>query len=262
MRSIRFLALLFVAVLFYSCDENTEKEIAQPPVNRLDARAGADQQVLVNAIVALDGGNSKDGNGKPFSFHWLLKGKPFGSNAELSDSDSSSPTLQVDKAGNYVVELKISQGSFTDKDEVVVHVTKDEQLDLPEYLSEDINESLLLKDIYHEEGKPDYLVTDLIRVNALLQIEPGVVIEFERDKGLQVDRGELMAIGSEERKIIFTGVEKTPGFWKGIALFSNNLSNELNHVIVEYGGSSPFLETLSLSARILCFQEPIFRVPL
>jgi hypothetical protein len=245
MRSIRLIALLFAAAFLYSCDENEEQIVNQAPVNRLQAKAGPDQQVQVNATVVLDGQNSKDGNGKPFEYRWTLKSKPAGSIAVIENEKTPSPELTPELAGTYVVELKIVQGSFTSTDEISIRAIAEEPAeDLPIILSEDFNEDLILEDVYEEEGKADYLVTDLIRINAQLEIRPGVIIEFEKDKGLQVNQGKLIAIGNAERKIVFTGVEKERGFWKGILIFSNSFENELDHVVVAYGGGSPFLESL------------------
>lgn len=244
MRSIRLIALLFAAVLLYSCDDNEEQIVNQAPVNRLQAKAGPDKQVQVNTTVALDGRNSKDGNGKPFEYRWSIKSKPAGSIAVIENENTSTPVITPELAGTYVIELKIVQGPFSATDEISIHAIAEEPAaDLPIILSEDINENLLLQDVYEEEGKVDYLVTDLIRVNAQLEIRPGVIIAFERDKGLQVNRGELIAVGSAERKIVFTGVEKERGFWRGILILSNSLNNEMNHLVVEYGGGVPFPET-------------------
>jgi hypothetical protein len=245
MRSLKLIVLLFAAAFLYSCDENEEQIKNQPPVNRLQARAGADKQVQVNTLVTLDGRNSKDGNGKPFEYRWSLKSKPAGSVAELENEKTPSPGFTPELPGTYVVELKIVQGSFTATDEMSVRAIVEEPAgDLPVVLSEDINEDLLLEDVYEEEDKADYLVTDLIHVNAQLEIRPGVIIAFEQDKGLQVNQGKLIAIGSAENKIVFTGVKKERGFWKGILIFSNSFSNELDHVKVEYGGSNTFIESL------------------
>jgi hypothetical protein len=243
MKSFRILAFLFAVVFFNACQEEEEKDPV--PVNRLQARAGHDRVVQINEAVVLNGENSSDGNKKPFDFFWTLKTKPQGSTAALVGENTVKPGFTPDVPGAYQIELRISQGTFNDIDEITIHATIEEPQDLPVILSEDVNEDVVLEDLYDEEGKPDYRVTTDIRVNAQLQIEPGVVIEFENDKGLQINHGVLIAAGTEQQKIVFTGVEKVAGYWKGIILFSNSLSNELSHAVVEYGGSSPFADALT-----------------
>lgn len=49
--------------------------------------------------------------------------------------------------------------------------------------------------------------------------------------------GSLKAIGTASNPIVFTGKEKTAGYWKGIVFqASNTTANQLDNVIVEYAG--------------------------
>ncbi len=70
---------LVLPMLFAAC----KKEREPVPVNRLAADAGTDRTVPLNAPVQLDGSNSRDGNGKPFTYSWRLTSRPTGSNAGL-----------------------------------------------------------------------------------------------------------------------------------------------------------------------------------
>ena len=76
-------------------------------------------------------------------------------------------------------------------------------------------------------------------LNASVRIDPGVELQFGELSVLAVNSlGEMQAIGSTSSPIIFTGVEKEPGFWgKLIFNFSNN-DNILNNVIIENGGGT------------------------
>ncbi len=77
-----------------------------------------------------------------------------------------------------------------------------------------------------------------IREPANLTLEPGAVIKFSANTQLYVAAGaSLTARGSAQNPIVLTGLESTPGFWRGLEFnYSNSIKNELDHVQVEYAG--------------------------
>jgi hypothetical protein len=110
-------------------------------------------------------------------------------------------------------------------------------------LSGEINTGRVLEDINPDPTKADYLVTDHLVLKAKLTVKPGVVVEFEQDKGLHIfPQGALIAKGVQQGRILFTGKQKTPGFWKGILFESNSALNEFEYAGVEFGGSSSFAQ--------------------
>lgn len=74
------------------------------------ADAGANQSVLVDDIVVLDGRNSRDADGDPLNYQWGFVSKPAGSTATLSDTQVVSPTFVADVEGNYVLSLVVNDG--------------------------------------------------------------------------------------------------------------------------------------------------------
>ncbi|ERS12823.1 hypothetical protein Q668_16945 [Alcanivorax sp. PN-3] len=74
------------------------------------ADAGANQSVLVDDIVVLDGRNSRDADDDPLSYQWGFVSKPAGSTATLSDTQVVSPTFVADVEGNYVLSLVVNDG--------------------------------------------------------------------------------------------------------------------------------------------------------
>lgn len=77
--------------------------------------------------------------------------------------------------------------------------------------------------------------TDIL---AQLTVVPGANLEFTDGGRFDVrDGGTLIADGSEEKPILFTGVQKSSGYWTGLQIY-NNTANLLNHVVIEYGGGS------------------------
>ncbi|MDZ7808404.1 MAG: hypothetical protein U5K71_15030 [Gracilimonas sp.] len=70
-------------------------------------------------------------------------------------------------------------------------------------------------------------------------IEAGTEFEFAADAGLDINSGsEIIAQGTATDRIIFTGVSKVPGAWKGIYIGSSSVNNILEYVDISYGGSS------------------------
>jgi len=117
-------------------------------------------------------------------------------------------------------------------------------------ISSDISESLTMENIVSTEGAPDYIVEGFLEVNADLIINPGVCIEFTANSGLFINNdGTIQASGTSIAPIKFTGVQKVPGFWRGIQVRANDVRNELNHTIVEYAGSD-FLATYGTNIEI------------
>ncbi|MBN9682020.1 MULTISPECIES: hypothetical protein [unclassified Corallococcus] len=54
-----------------------------------------------------------------------------------------------------------------------------------------------------------------------LTVEPGVRLQFEAESGLRItETGSLVARGTAEAPIVFTGRTETPGYWKGISILS------------------------------------------
>lgn len=88
-----------------------------PPV----ADAGPDQTVTVGSTAQLDGSNSSDPDDDPLTYRWLFISIPAGSNASLSDPSIPKPSFVADLAGNYILELAVSDSrGGIDRDRVTV----------------------------------------------------------------------------------------------------------------------------------------------
>lgn len=114
-------------------------------------------------------------------------------------------------------------------------------------ISGDITQPTTLTNVICDANTPDYIVTDLIDVDDVLTIEPGVVIAFEANAGLVISRfggGTIVAVGTSSNPITFTGTTKTKGFWVGLDVESNDVRNELDYVIVEYAGSDEIADDI------------------
>ncbi len=72
-----------------------------------------------------------------------------------------------------------------------------------------------------------------------LTIEPGVEVRFAQDTYLEVDgTGALRAEGTASQPIRFTGSQPLRGHWRGISIETVSVDNVLDHVVMQYGGSS------------------------
>ncbi len=77
------------------------------------AVAGPHQDVGVGDTVSLDGSNSHDADNDPLTYAWSILWKPAGSSAALNRTDAANPTFQPDAAGDYVLQLVVSDSVLT-----------------------------------------------------------------------------------------------------------------------------------------------------
>lgn len=91
------------------------------------ADAGRDMTAYEGDSVQLDGSGSTDADGDALTYLWSLLSRPAGSSAELVGETLVDPTLQVDVAGLYVVQLIVSDGELSSvPDTVAIDVAADE----------------------------------------------------------------------------------------------------------------------------------------
>jgi len=91
-----------------------------PPI----ANAGADQTVLVGAMVQLDGRGSSDVDGDHLTFRWSFVSRPPGSHATLTDDTAPSPAFVVGLPGRYDVQLVVNDGTVDSRPDTVIIDTR------------------------------------------------------------------------------------------------------------------------------------------
>src|SRR5262249_7642468 len=84
------------------------------------ANAGVDQTAPVGTTVHLDGTASSDPDGNTLSFQWTFFAVPPGSTTTMTGANTSTPSFRLDKAGNYTVQLIVSDGHSSSADKVVI----------------------------------------------------------------------------------------------------------------------------------------------
>ncbi|MFK7923263.1 MAG: hypothetical protein AB8H47_14970 [Bacteroidia bacterium] len=87
----------------------------------------------------------------------------------------------------------------------------------------------------------DYIVPNgcVLDIKAALTIEPGTVIEFEENAGIGVyDQGTISAVGTTDKPIILRGTQNVSGYWRGIHVETNSISNRLESITIKNAGSN------------------------
>ncbi|QHT66276.1 hypothetical protein GXP67_06190 [Rhodocytophaga rosea] len=241
-QSYVFLLAIGLLILTAACKKDDTVVPKPEPQPKVTADAGTNQSAKVGVIVSLDGSKSKDSKGTVLNYNWVFTKKPSNSTATITNATTVNPAFAGDLAGEYEVELTVSNANGQAKDKALVTITPADLVTLGGEISTD----RVLENINPDPTKPDYLVTASLIVKAKLTIKPGVVIEFEADKGMHIyPQGTLITKGTQQERIVFTGKSKTAGFWKGILVQSNTLENELEFATVEFGGSSSYAELLA-----------------
>ena len=99
----------------------TVNAVNHPPV----ANAGVDQNVNVGSVVTLDGSGSSDPDGNAITYAWSMTSKPAGSTAMLSGATARKPAFTADKAGQYIIQLIVNDGTVnSDPDTVTITATQ------------------------------------------------------------------------------------------------------------------------------------------
>ncbi len=86
-----------------------------------------------------------------------------------------------------------------------------------------------------------YLVNSSVRLRETnLTVDAGVVLKFADRTGISVsDDSSLTVNGTQAKPVVFTGQQRTVGYWSGLSfVYSNNVKNTLEHLVVEYAGTN------------------------
>lgn len=93
----------------------------------------------------------------------------------------------------------------------------------------------------------DYIITCFTRIDGKLTIEPGVVIAFEQNAGMEFKNKSSFSLkGTAAKPILLTGKEETAGFWRGIYTESPNSNNVMNYVTIDYAGGGNSKSALAI----------------
>jgi hypothetical protein len=84
-----------------------------------------------------------------------------------------------------------------------------------------------------------YIVVDTVVVfpGVTLTIEPGVVVKFDDDKGLEIRQASLIAVGTITDSIVFTSNSSSPfpGIWREMYLNGGTMNSQVFYCSFHYG---------------------------
>src|ERR1035437_7877162 len=193
MKHQRLLASMLFTVLLAACGGGGgggDNATPPPIVNTAPvASAGADQSILTNAVVTLDGSKSSDANGDSLTYAWTLATKPAGSAASLSSSTSAMPTFTADVAGTYVATLIVNDGKVARAVQLARHQRGDRSLASSFSYVATLGRSQRDRDRHHADDEKDHR-TDRMRHRHGMQDLRHLVRSVCHERDHRVDGGQ------------------------------------------------------------------------
>ena len=219
--------ILLLLFLVSTCkdDDSTEEPEPQPVITSINPTSGP-----IGTEVTISGSNfSETASQNSVKFN--------STNTTVKSATTNSIIVDVpDGATTGEVTVTVRSQTATGPIFTVVEEATGIEIDCSE---NEITSSITWENI--ESGDAvDYIVNCAISVtnNALLTIEPGVIIKFEGDESgiFTSDGGGLKAVGTADEPIKFLGTSENAGVWKGIYFASTNPENRLEYVEVKHAG--------------------------
>jgi len=228
MRINGIIFILLSIIFLYSCSDESTTE---PTI--LEADAGASQQVNTLDLVTLDGMGSTGPDG--FTYEWAYVGDVPEEEINFDGKNTASPTFIPPVGDVYTFILKISSGSDTDEDDVVISAAG--AIEIGGTLTEDME----LENIEPNSSLPDYIVTTQLTVEngiKLSIIEKDVRIKFNEGTGIVIQTNGVFTNLDESNELGFECDLYGDNGWNGILLKDGVL--ELNNVEINGAGKSAF----------------------
>lgn len=84
-----------------------------------------------------------------------------------------------------------------------------------------------------------YFLSGNVAIESGLIVNAGANFEAGTDTRITVAQDGYMSVKGTAAKVVsFTGKTKSPGAWRGIGFFTNDVRNLIDHAIIKHGGSS------------------------
>lgn len=165
------------------------------------------------------------------SLNYGIASTAFNYNVEINNCTITGCEIPIFADTNIL--KNISGGNFTGNTTDVIRLSADGQ------------GAIATSQTWKKLSVPYRTSGDIVIVNgAKLTLEPGLILEFEDTKGLELDKlfnegSALIAVGTPQNPIIFTGVTKVPGAWGTLSIRrSTSVQNKIDNVLIEYAGGA------------------------
>jgi hypothetical protein len=228
--SIQILCLIALAFVYTSCsDDDPQPPNSQPTIEVSDDIIGMTGEEKTITVIAAD----PDGDALDFS--WNIIESPSGSGANITNTSDLNATFTTATAGLYKVEITVDDTRGGTASGIVT-------LYIGGALPTSINENTVYPNLFDDPTYPDYYALNGIQVTAGVTFDAGVVVESGADVRLWFNGNSsyLKAEGTSAKHIIFRGIDKVKGSWRGISIASNNVNNKFDYVDILHTGSSEF----------------------
>ncbi len=225
-KTLFFLSAFLMA--FVACDEDNQ----QPVIDAGDDLIGMTGEITdLNIMV-------NDPDGDAFQITWNIIESPSGATAEIENTSNTHTTFLTEEAGVYQLEVVVEDGKGGMASDMLT-------LYISGALPRSIDETTVYPDIFDDASIPDYLAMEHVNIKARVSFEPGVIVESDSDVYIHVSgsSASLTAEGTASQRIVFTGIDKVKGSWRGISISSSSVNNKLDYVDVMYAGSSDIGDT-------------------
>lgn len=148
--------------------------------------------------------------------------------------EENGTSVQVNTLNIHNLDLS---NQFIDNEKEEIHVA----------LASDGNSQTLYDRTWHNHGIPYvFMPGPKVIIGSKITIEPGTILKFHEGQELLITGtrvgnkgtgGGIIAKGTAEKPIVFTGIEKRNRYWKGIHFNATSyVNNEISHAIIEYTG--------------------------
>jgi len=102
-----------------------------------------------------------------------------------------------------------------------------------------INKDLKNPSTFRKLNIPYLTDAQVYDITEKLSVEAGAEIVFAENGGLGIyDNGALTIAGTESQPVIFRGQQSVAGYWRGIHIETNSLSNDINYLQLSHAGSN------------------------
>lgn len=226
--SIQIFCLVVLAFVYTSCsDDDPQPPNSQPTIEVSDDIIGMTGEEKSITVIAAD----PDGDALDFS--WNIIESPSGTAANLTNTSNLNATFTTTTAGLYKVEIVVDDTRGGTASGIVT-------LYIGGVLPTSIGDNRVYPNLFDDPAYPDYYALNGIQVTAGVTFDPGVVVESGADVRLWFNGNSsyLKAEGTSSKHIIFRGIDKTKGSWRGISIASNNVNNKFDYVDILHAGSS------------------------